>query len=200
MSQTGGNDWEANFEGSLIDVDLSSLIGKRFPRHHLAGTAQVVLQKARWGLRPGQGLGWREASGELTAGPGSIGVDLLHALAREMKFRLATKVSRLDPRKTETDFRSLGFAFDMQPNGEIHLSGALGSEFGPGTVLAGATAPLAFAPSGTASVHGLIKTLFPLADSQPGVMVPLTSESRLLLCLPVAPEIAAKSSRTLGGN
>ena len=117
-----------------------------------------------------------------------------------MKFRLAARVTRLDPRKTEAEFRSLGLAFDMKPSGEIHLAGALGSEFSPDTVLVNATAPLVFAPSGTASVHGLIKTLFPVADSPPGVMVPLTSESRLLLCLPVAPEMATKSGRMLGGN
>ncbi len=200
LSQAGGGDWEADFEGSLIDVDLSCLVGKRFPRHHLAGMARVALHKARWGQRPGQGVGWREARGELTAGQGSIGMDLLQALAREMQFRLATRVSRLDPRKTETEFRSLGLAFDMQPSGEIHLSGALGNEFSPDTVLVGAAAPLAFAPGGTVSVHGLIKTLFPVADAHPGVMVPLTSESRLLLCLPLAPEMAAKAGRTLGGN
>ena len=109
----------------------------------------------------------REARGELTASQGSIGVDLLQALAREMKFRLASRVSRLDPRKTETEFRSLGLAFDMQPSGEIHLTGALGNEFSPDTVLVNATAPLAFAPSGSASVHGLIKTLFPWRSPKP---------------------------------
>jgi hypothetical protein len=88
----------------------------------------------------------------------------------------------------------------MQPSGEIHLTGALSNEFSPDTVLVGATTPMVFAPSGSASVHGLIKTLFPVADTQPGVMVPLTSESRLLLCLPVAPETAAKSGRTVEGN
>ena len=123
MSQAGASDWEADFQGSLIDVDLASLVGKRFPRHHLAGTARVALQRARWGERPGQGVGWAEAKGELTAGQGSIGVDLLQALAREMKFRLASRVTRLDPRKTEAEFRSLGLAFDMQPSGEIHLAG-----------------------------------------------------------------------------
>ena len=172
----------------------------RFPRHHLSGTARVALQSARWGDRPGQGTGWREARGELIASTGSIGVDFLNALAREMKFRLSPRVTRLDPRKTEVEFRSLGVGFDMQANGEIHLTGALGNEFSPETVLVNATAPLVLAPTGTASVHGLIKTLFPVADASPGVMVPLTSESRVLLCLPVAPEIAAKPGRTLGGN
>ena len=90
----------------------------------------------------------------------------------------------------------------MQSNGEIHLSGdALGTEFSPDTVLAGATAPWAFAPTGTASVHGLIKTLFPVADLSPGVMVPLTAETRVLLSLPASSESAAANApRTLDGN
>jgi len=200
LSQLGAADWEADFQGNLIDVDLATLVGGRFPRHHLSGTARVALQSARWGDRPGQGTGWREARGELIASTGSIGVDFLNALAREMKFRLTPRVARLDPRKTEVEFRSMGVGFEMQANGEIRLTGALGNEFSPETVLVNATSPLVLAPTGTASVHGLIKTLFPVADAPPGVMVPLTSESRVLLCLPVSPEIAAKSGRTLGGN
>ena len=200
LSQIGAADWEADFQGNLIDVDFSTLVGRRFPRHHLSGNARVALQSARWGDRPGQGTGWREARGELIASTGSIGVDFLNALAREMKFRLLPRLTRLDPRKTEVEFRSMGIAFEMQASGEIRLTGALGNEFSPETVLVSATAPLALAPTGTASIHGLIKTLFPVADAPPGVMVPLTSESRVLLCLPVAPEIAAKSGRTLGGN
>ena len=54
------------------------------------------------------------------------------------------------------------------------------------------------APEGASSVHGLIKALVP-ADTKPGVLVPLTSESRVLLCLPVAPG-AARPSRTMGAN
>jgi hypothetical protein len=200
LSQAGAGDWEADFQGNLLDVDLATLVGGRFPRHHLTGTARVVLRQAHWGDRPGQGRGWRQARGELLVSQGTIGVDLLLALAREMKFRLSPRVVRLDPRLTELEFRALGVAFNMQPSGEIELAGALGNEFSPDTVLAGPTAALAFAPTGRASVHGLIKTLFPVADVPPGVMVPLTAQSRVLLCLPVAPELAAKRGAAMGGN
>jgi hypothetical protein len=200
LAQAGAGDWEAVFQGNLLDVDLATLVGRRFPRHHLSGNARVTVTKAHWGDRPGQGRGWREAKGELLAGQGTIGIALLGALAREMKFRLSPRVTRLESQKAELEYRALGIAFDMQSNGEIHLAGALGNEFSPDTVLAGATAPWAFAPTGTASVHGLIKTLFPVADSPPGVMVPLTPESRVLLCLPTSPESAATSGRTLDGN
>ena len=37
LSQIGAADWEADFQGNLIDVDLSTLVGGRFPRHHLSG-------------------------------------------------------------------------------------------------------------------------------------------------------------------
>jgi hypothetical protein len=200
LSQAGAGDWEADFQGNLSDVDLATLVGHRFPRHHLTGTARIALQHAHWGDRPGQGRGWREARGEMAVGQGTIGVDLVAALAREMKFRLSPRIVRLDPRKTDVEFRALGVAFDMQNSGEIQFAGALGNEFAPDTVLAGPTAALAFAPTGRASVHGLIKTLFPVADAPPGVMVPLTNQSRVLLSLPVAPELAAKPGRALGGN
>ncbi len=34
-------------------------------------------------------------------------------------------------------------------------------------------------------MHGLIKTLFPESSADPGVLVPLTAESQVLLSLPV---------------
>jgi hypothetical protein len=200
LRQSGSKDWEAEFEGSLHEIELGKVVGQRFPLHRLAGRARVTIPKARWGQRPDQRPGWVEVKGELLAGPGSVGVDLLHALAREMKFRLSPRLSNLDPRKTEIEFRALGLAFDMQPNGEIHLAGALGSESPPEAVLDGATYPLVSAPRGAASVHGLIKTLFPVADANPGVLVPLTPESSVLLALPVPPTPLAKTRRTVDGN
>jgi hypothetical protein len=200
LSQRGAGEWEAEFQGNLLEVDLAALVGNRFPHHRLAGPARVAIQSARWGDRPGQGPGWIEAKGELVSSQGAIGVDLCNALAREMRFRLSPRMARLDPRKTELEFRSLGLAFDMRSNGEIHLSGSLGSEFTPDAVLVSGSAPLVFAPDGTASVHGLIKTLFPVADAAQDVMVPLTNESRVLLCLPVPPDVATRAGRTLGGN
>ena len=62
------------------------------------------------------------------------------------------------------------------------------------------TSPLASAPQGTASVHGLIKTLFPVADANPGVLVPLTPESSVLLSLPVPPDAASSARRGRRGE
>lgn len=201
LRQTGARDWEADFQGDLLDVDLSTLVERRFPGQHLSGVSRVSMKTARWAERPGQGFGWVEARGELTTGHGSIGVGLLRALASEMKFRFAPKLVKADDRKPVVDFRALGFSFVMTHDGEIRLAGALGNEFAPDVVLAGATSPLAYAPEGAANVRGLIKTLYPInAASDPGLLVPLTAESKVLLCLPVPPDLAAKAATRIGGN
>jgi hypothetical protein len=201
LRQTGGKEWEADFQGDLLDIDLAALVGRRFPGQHLNGLARATLKSARWADRPGQGYGWVETRGELITGQGSIGVGLLRSLAAEMKFRFAPKLAKLDDRKPVLDFRALGFSFAMTSDGEIRFAGALGNEFAPDVVLVGATSPLAYAPQGAANVRGLIKTLFPVnAASDPGLMVPLTAESRILLCLPVPPDLAAKTTTRIGGN
>ena len=136
----------------------------------------------------------------LSAGPGAVGADLLAALGREMKFRLSPRAARVDPRKGEVEFASLGLAFDIQADGQIQVAGALGDDYAPGAVLAAGGNALASAPQGAANVHGLIKTRFPVADAPPGSLVPLTAESRALLCLPVAPDIASKGVRSMDAN
>jgi hypothetical protein len=200
LRQTGSQDWETDFRGGLLEMDLAKVVGRRFPRHRLAGRSRLAIERAWWGERPGQGVGWIEVKGELMAGQGSIGVSLLEALAREMKFRLSPRLVHVDPRKTEVDFRALGLSFEMQSSGEIQIAGALGAEFPPDAILAGATTSLLSAPQGTASVHGLIKTLFPESSANPGVLVPLTAESQVLLSLPVSAESSHGAKSTRDGN
>ena len=96
LHQAGSRDWEADYRGELHDVDLAKLVGRRFPRHRLTGRARVAIKEAKWGQRPTQGWGWLEAKGELAAGQGSIGIDLVDALAREMKFRRSPRLVNLD--------------------------------------------------------------------------------------------------------
>ena len=200
LSQSGSSDWEAEFQGSFHDVDLSRLVSHRFPRHRLSGRANITIAHARWGSRPSQSPGWREVKGELSATPGSIGLSLLTALSREMKFRLSSRIAQIDQRKTDLDYRALGLAFDIRPSGEIEIKGALGDEFAPDAIIAGPSTILAAAPRGTVSVHGLIKTLFPVADANPAVLVPFTSQSQVLLALPVPGEPAVAVRKSLGGN
>jgi hypothetical protein len=191
LRQTGAKDWEADFQGDLHDVDLGTLVGRRFPSHRLSGLAHVAIKSARWGDRPGQGLGWVDADGEITTGHGSMGAGLLNALAAEMNFRVPDKAAKLGGRKEDVEFHAMGLTFEIRPDGEIRLGGALGNEFAPDVVLARQTSALAYAPRGAANVRGLIKTLVPTNASDP-VMVPLTRESRVLLCFPAPPQLVPK--------
>ncbi len=200
LRREGSRDWEAEFSGSLHEIDLTRLVGRRFPRHRLTGRGRLLIASARWGPRPGRGPGWIEARGEILAGPGSIGLSLLRSLAIEMRFRLSPRLARLDPRTTETEFHAMGLSFDMRPDGEIRLAGALGDGSPPDVVLTGMMGPMAAAPPETSSVHGLIKTLFPIADATPGTLVPLTPESSVLLSLPVPPSKDPKVRRASAGN
>lgn len=201
LRQAGSTDWKADFQGQILDLDLARLISRRFPRHRLTGRACIVFEKATWGERPrGQGPGWLEVKGELVAGQGAIGVALLEALAREMKFRPSLRKPHVDARKIDVDFRSLGLSFAIQPTGEIQITGALGSEFPPDAVIAGTTSALLSAPEGTASVHGLIKTLFPVSLNNSGILIPLTTESRALFSLPLPVGAESPVRPTLDGN
>ena len=198
LRQDGSKDWEAEFQGTLLDIDLAELVGRRFPNHRLRGKARLAVASARWAERPGQGYGWVASEGELSAGPGMIGFGLLQALSTEMKFRKGPKIGRVvSSGQVDLDFRALALKFAMTGDGEIRIRGGLGNEFADDVVMAGPTAPLAYAPPGAANVRGLIKTLFPVTEINHAVMVPLTEKSRLLLCLPVPPDLAAKP---IGGN
>src|SRR5262249_35016469 len=55
LRQTGNQEWEADFQGNLLDVEMSVLVGRRFAGQRLSALARVALKKARWGNRPGQG-------------------------------------------------------------------------------------------------------------------------------------------------
>lgn len=199
LRRSGAGAWEGEFAGDLHDVDLAAIVARRFPGRRLAGKGRVSIEAAKWGDRGGQGPGWMEARGKLVAGPGTAGVELLSALTREMKFRPSSRHGRIDPRKTEVEFGALGLAFDMRPDGEIHLSGALGRDHPPDAVLAAGVNALVHAPEGASSVHGLIKALVE-SDARPGVLVPLTPESRVLLCLPTPQDAAPRPSRAMGAN
>ncbi len=201
LRQAGSADWKASFQGEMLDVDLARLFTTRFPRHQLTGRARLSFEKAVWGQRPsGQGPGWVEVKGQLLAGSGSIGLNLYESLAREMKFRPGARKPHVDTRKPEVEFRSLGLAFAMQSSGEIQINGALGAEFPPDAVLASSSSPLLSAPQGAASVHSLIKTLFPTPARNSGVLIPLTTESQVLLSLPLPAGADLETRPTLDAN
>src|SRR5205807_1748653 len=94
LTKAGEADWEAEFRGDLLGVDLATLVSRRFPDHRLAGTATVRVRSARWANRgEGKGAGWVQAEGALAVGPGSINVELLRGLGREMHFRLDPRLA-----------------------------------------------------------------------------------------------------------
>ena len=190
LRQDGSAGWEAEFVGRLLDVDLASLVGRRFPDQRLTGRAVVEIASARWADRPGaQGFGWVEARGTIATGPGTIGAGLLRALKSEMSFRV--QAPPLVP-TGDVPFQHLGLAFAMTDDGEIRLDGHLGPGYPPDAVVVDARklTPIASAPEGVANVRGLIRTLFPTDDDQADVLVPDTPESRLLRYLPAPPTIA----------
>ena len=199
LRQDGAKDWEADFQGNLLDIDLGEVVAKRCPYHQIHGTARLGVTSAHWAERPGQGYGWVSVKGELNSGPGSIGFGLLNALNRERMFRSAPKVTRIvSSGSTNIDYRALAFAFTMTSDGEIQLRGGLGNEFADDVVMVSNNAPLAFAPEGAANVRGLIKSLVPVAAVDEGLLVPLTEKSKLLMALPVPRDIAA--DKPVGGN
>ena len=192
LSQLGDGEWSAELAGTLRQVDLSALVGNHFGNQRISGRAELVIDQARWGERPGQGHGWVEARGVLTAPSGAIGAGLLRSLASEMKFRpsrVATvALNSASDASTDLSHDGLGVAFALKPDGEILVDGALGAEFAPGVVLVapGGVAPLMSAPEGNANVRGLIKTLFPVATAD--LLVPATAETQSLQrYLPVPP-------------
>ena len=198
LIQDGAKDWEAEFQGNFQEIDMAELVNRRFPKHRLSGRGRLMIHSAKWAERPGQGFGWVEAKGTLATGPGVVGFGLLQALRTEMKFRPGPKLARIvSSGQIDLEFQKLALTFAMTGDGEIQIGGGLGSDYAEGAVMAAPAAPLVFAPEGAANVRGLIKTLFPITQINHGVMVPLTEKSRLLLCLPVPPDLANKP---IGGN
>lgn len=190
LRQAGSGDWQAEFSGDLIDVDLKTLFEKRFPDHRMTGLAHVALKNAAWSNRPGQGFGWSSAEGELSAGSGSIDFALLQSLAAEMKFRPAR---RIEGRQPDVAFNALGFTFGLTPDGEIAVGGGFRNQFAPDDILVANDRPLFKAPSGAANVRGLLKALFP---SNPDTLAPVTPDSQLLSrFLPLPPAVAERAAQ-----
>ncbi len=192
LQKAGEQDWEAEFRGDLLDLDLAALVSRWFPDHRLGGVATVRVRSARWAGRPGgQGPGWVEADGTLAAGPGAISPSLLEALKAEMKFKLDPKLAG---RGEDVPFQALGLSFAMAADGQLRLGGNLGTEFPAGAVLIDGTqgVPIAGAPGGMANVRGLWNALFPRVAGS--VLISETRDSLLLrkfLPAPPAREVKA---------
>ncbi|RLT09881.1 MAG: hypothetical protein DWI24_09330 [Planctomycetota bacterium] len=183
LSQVENQPWEAQFSGSLEEVDLSRMINGRFGSHRLTGVGQVQVKQAIWGDRPGQGSGWREIQGDLTSGPGKASQGLLLAMGQQMRFRLAPNLHTPKKPSDEVDFGSFGLQFHLTEDGQIQFGGACGPDFGPDVVAISTQAkptPIMAAPKTMVNVRGLLKTLFPVNIAQAELLVPTTRESQSL--------------------
>ncbi len=195
LTQSGSSDWQAEFSGDLIDVDLKTLFERRFPRHRMTGLAHVAIKQARWANRAGQGFGWVGAEGELSTGAGTIGVDLLHSLGREMRFRMSSK---LNVRHPDVSFSSVGFTFDLTSDGDIQVGGGFRSQFAPDDILVDNERAMVKAPDGRANVRGLLKSLFPASADN---LAPVTTDSqRVSRFLPLPPDVASRAPQAQRAN
>ncbi len=184
LSRRTAAPWEAEFRGDIHGIDLASVVGRRFAGHRLTGISRLSMEVVKWAERPGgQGPGWIEARGALSAGPGSISVGLLEAMKSRMQFRLD---SPIEPGKTDMEFQGLGLRFAMNAEGELSLRGGLGADFSPDAVLVQGhrVKPLARAPEGVANVRGLWNTLIP---ATPESLAPAVPEMHSLGALPLPP-------------
>jgi len=193
LSRAGEAEWEAEFRGDLLGVDLATLVAARFPDHHLAGTAAIQVRSARWANRgDGKGAGWVEAEGALTVGPGAIGAGLLRALGKEMQFRLDPRLAAA--RDADIPFQDLGLGFAMAGDGRLRLAGDLGTDYPAGAVIGAGVGrtPLAAAPAAATSVRGLWNALFPQMAGR-AVIVDDPEALRLRNYLPAAPALDSRT-------
>jgi hypothetical protein len=176
--------WQAEFSGTLDQIDLSKAVTGRFGPHRISATGRINLTKALWGDRPGQGSGWKEIEGDLTAGPGTVSHGMLLSMGQQMKFRIVPEWIRASKPGEIVEFGSLGLQFSLTEDGLVKFSGACGPDFGRDVVATSGgkdrPRPIVAAPQGIVTVRGLIKTLFPVDFAQADFLVPSTRASQAL--------------------
>ena len=149
----------------------------------------------------GKGRAGSRSRASSSAGQGSIGLDLFEALAREMKFRPSARRSHTSTlARPEVEFRSLGLSFAMQSNGEIQITGALGSRVSPGRRSRGREHAAALRAAGHGQRAQPDQDAVPRPANNSGVMIPLTTESQVLLSLPLPAGADLPGRPTLDAN
>lgn len=193
--------WDGEISGNLFDVDLGSLVSRRFG-HRFSGTGQVLVESARF--RRGR---LEEVSGELAVGPGEIGRSLIGAAVEHL--RLVGGGESYRPNDS-VPYQQLAVAFLMDSQG-LRLQGRC-SAGGKGAVLIDryhrllsepaveslpVGEPLQVGESLQAGeplpVASLLRMLVPAAGEQ----VPATREAnRLMRYLPLPQAVAADPAPT----
>ena len=139
-----------NVSGQLTDVDLSSLVTRRFGKH-LDGQGEIRLHDVQFS----EGHVHR-ADGTLWAGPGTVGRPLLSAAIGSLGMRGPAR----RPREVGEIYAygQLAIRFALR-QGELVLSGDCGPDPESGIVLVGHEGPLLFEPVGRQQTTGLIRML-----------------------------------------
>lgn len=162
----------AVLEGSLENVLLERLISQQFPHHTLTGNADVVFQKLQ--LRGGK---IAEMNGTFqTHGPGTVSRSLLKSMAQTLDLAPDNKAPVLPP---AVRYRTFAFGFQLDGEG-LALTG-FGDPSQPGVIMAGSKAGALLTESSRPVVPAHF--LIPALSSQSEVMVPATSEARMLFDL-----------------
>ena len=184
LTQVEDAPWQAEFTGTIENIDLSRTVTGRFGPHRLSASGRAHIHKALWGSRPGQGSGWREIQGDLGAGPGVVSHGLLLSMGQQMKFRILPEWIRASKPGETIEFSSIGLQFHLSPDGTIKFSGACGPDFGRDviatSIISQRPRAIVAAPDSIVTVRGLIKTLFPVDFAQAELLVPSTRESQAL--------------------
>jgi len=160
--------WSGEIDGRLTQVDLESLVSRRFP-HKLTGEAEIATyHSARF--EDGRLI---EASGVLNSDGGVVSTGLLRAAAELFP------VSAIEPAAEVAPYDRLSIGFTISQGG-LMLSGNCDP---PGVFLRDVSGPLLVERSRQASpVVSLVRMLAPISD----VQVPATQETEpLLRALPI---------------
>jgi hypothetical protein len=179
------DDWEGELTGQFTDVDLQTAITEQFP-HHLVGTAEITIQKARF--RSGR---LEEASGSLTAGPGMVSQSLLVAAVENLHLRSAAATESV---ASIIPYDRLALSFEIDSAG-LALRGQC--EGSPGVIVRSGTKML-LAESGGSSgpVVALLRMLVPQSE----VQVPATREADWLMRRLPVPQVMPPANQPPQGR
>ena len=181
--------WEGALEGpaTITQVDLDALVTDQFP-HKLSGTAQVVLQAARFSRDRLQ-----QATGSLSAGPGFISYTLLDAAAAE---GLALGVAKAKKPGHSLSFEELAIDFSIDSRG-LSLEGQCHGV--PAGTLLSMRYPdreqpvqVAASPAERQSVAALVRALSTRSDALLPASAEAQSLARLLPLEPAGDRTASK--------
>jgi hypothetical protein len=177
--------WEGELTGQFTEVDFQTAITEQFP-HHLVGTAEITIQKARF--RRGRLV---EANGTIAAGPGMVSQSLLTSAAEHLHLNGAAAT---DSGASIIPYDQIAFSFEIDSAG-LTLRGQC--EGSPGVIVrGGATALLSSSVGSSGPVVALLRTLVPQSE----VQVPATRETDWLMRRLPVPQVMPPATQPPQGR